>query len=225
MADLKTAEQLLKLNCVQIKSQGNVKAPITPNRCIVPQYAHEIVISGTSNYDGSLRKALDEWFWTRYSDDPTLASSHVYSTRVVDDVFILLMRSWEWTVRVLKDRQAFWDQFGDNDKLGVPELLYKANSHGFAVTMQRMFKSAGNAITNEAQSLRNLIDEVRRDMNADFAAQGQAIQSVTSGMQVLANSIETVQNQLTNQHLRTRCRLLTEEQCWTPVWSSSKPNC
>ncbi|KAF8228144.1 hypothetical protein L208DRAFT_1379477 [Tricholoma matsutake] len=106
---------------------------VSPPKFILINNPFELCISGLNDYEG-LHEIIEKWLYYKYVQDDAAKMTHVFDTCISPDCkyFIFTMDSWESTILILKDIEAFYAYFAQSPNLTDMKLLFESNSSGFA---------------------------------------------------------------------------------------------
>ena len=189
LADTESVDRILASSYYVIPSLSKEGMHVSPPKFIPINYAFELCVGGLNDYEG-IHETIEKWLYHRYAfihDDGTRTPC-VFDTRMSSDreYFIFTMDSWESTLLVLKDTDAFRAYFTRSPLLTDPKLLFELNSSGFIRKNLSSTIDAGAGLINDA------ISDIKRDL-ADFRKeQGENIN-------VIQRQVTTLQSNMDNQ--------------------------
>ena len=128
LADSHFIDTILTSNFYLIPTLSKAGMHVMAPKFIPIENPFELCILGINDYDG-LHKIIEKWLYHKYVHDDEAQSSRVYETRVSSDrdCFVFTMDSWESTLIVLKDTDAFCTYFAKFPFLIEPKLLFELN--------------------------------------------------------------------------------------------------
>ena len=146
----------------------------------------ELCIAGLNEYEG-LHDVIDKWLHYRYVHDDYDKTPRVFETRLSADrdCFIFTMDSWDSTIAVLKDTEAFRSYFTRSPLITEPKLLFDLNSSGFTHKNTTSTIAEGAGLVNEA------IADLKRDLNDFCTDQNKNNNKVQRQVAYLHADIET----------------------------------
>ena len=160
-ADTNSVDAVLATNYYNVPSLSKEGMHVSAPKFIPIENPFELCIGGLIEYEG-LHETIEKWLYHKYTDEASKVT-RVYDTRISADrdYFIFTMDSWDSTILVLKDTEAFRTYFARFPLLTEPKLLFELNSIGFAHKSLTTTIDAGAALVNDA------IADIKRDLT-DF---------------------------------------------------------
>ena len=211
MADTHSVDTILSHSHFIIPSITKEGMHVSAPKFIPILHPFELCISGLNEYEG-LHDVINKWLHYKYVRDDFDKNPRVFETRLSDDrdCFIFAMDSWESTLAVLKDTEAFRSYFLRSPLISEPKLLFDLNSSGFTRKSTSSAIAAGAGLVNEAiADLKRDLNDFRNDQNknnnmvqrqvavlhADFESQSTAVAAIGNqihqfGMSFLAGRDE-----------------------------------
>jgi hypothetical protein len=106
---------------------------VSPPKFIPIDNPFELCIGGLNNYEG-LHEIIEKWLYYKYVYYDTAKTTHIFDTHISSncEFFIFTMDSWESSILILKDVDAFCAYFTQSPNLTDPKLLFESNSSCFA---------------------------------------------------------------------------------------------
>jgi hypothetical protein len=132
-AATQSVDSILSSSYCIIPSLSKVPIHIAPPKSIPILNPFELCIGSLNDYKG-LHEIIEKWLYYKYIHDDSSKSTCIFDTCLSHDhkFFIFMMDSWESTLIILRDTQAFCAYFTQSPFLTDPKLLFKSNSSGFA---------------------------------------------------------------------------------------------
>jgi hypothetical protein len=162
LADSHSVDTILNSSYYMIPSLSKDGIHVSPPKYFPIKFPFELCIGGVNEYEG-LHEIIEKWLTHVYRHDDEKKSTRVLDSHVSTcrDYFIFSMDSWESTLIVLKDLDAFRAYFINSPLLTDPKFLFELNSIGFAR------KNLVSAINSGAGQVNDSMNDMRRDIS-DF---------------------------------------------------------
>ena len=202
MASLQSAQSL--------QSKKTLKIPILAEHLLIidrssfptvqPEWAFELIITGLDIYDDAnvIKMVLDKYFCESYVQDGQTQWHH---SRIVDDVYYcLVMRDWDATRQVLKDKDKFEERFSMMlPYLGFPRLIFEFNSAGGLHKSIASVRKLKTAASRKLSDLYSQIHKLRRDMDRGFDQRHKRIGAHQQVLCTLSSIVTTLNDRIQNQ--------------------------
>jgi hypothetical protein len=183
-ADTESVDTILASSYYHVPALSKEGMHVSPPKFIPINYPFELCIGGLNEYEG-LHEIIEKWLYHVYTrvDDAGTKTSRVFDTRISSDRdhFIFTMDSWDSTILVLKDTDAFHTYFANSPLLTDPKLVFEMNSGRF------VRKSVNTAINAGAGLVNETITEVKRDL-MDFRKEQNENNSLVQRQFVTVNA-------------------------------------
>lgn len=158
----------------------------------------ELCIGRLTEYEG-LHDIIEKWIYYKYVHDDEFNTTRVFDTRLSPDreYFIFTMDSWESTMLVLKDTEAFRAYFTRSPYLSDPKLLFELNSSGFARKSTAMTIDAGAGLVNEAiTDIKRDLADFRKEQSENNSLVQRQVNAIHVNMENQTNAVALIGNQL-----------------------------
>lgn len=198
LADTHSVDTILASTYFVIPSIAKDGLQVSPSKYLPVNNAFEMCIGGINEYEG-LHEIIEKWLYHKYVHDDPARSTRVFDTRISPDreYFIFTMDSWESTLIVLKDIEAFRSYFVNSPLLSDPKLIFEMNSSGFAR------KSTVATINNGAGLVNEAITDLKRDLATFHKEQTEnnslvqrQVSAIHVSMENQANTVARIGDQL-----------------------------
>jgi hypothetical protein len=198
LADSHSVDTILASNYYLVPSLSKAGMHVTSPKFIPIENPFELCIAGINDYDG-LHEIIEKWLYHKYVHDNEAQSSRVYETCVSSDrdCFVFAMDSWESTLLVLKDSEAFRTYFANSPFLTEPKLLFELNSIGFARKSTTTTINAGAGVVNDAiTDLKRDLADFRKEQTENNSLVQRQVDATHTNMQNQTNVVALISNQL-----------------------------
>jgi hypothetical protein len=198
LADTHSVDSILASTYYFIPSLSKEGLHVSPPKFIPINNPFELCIGGLNDYEG-LHEIIEKWLYYKYVQDDAAKTTRVFDTRISPDreYFIFTMDSWESTVLVLKDVEAFRAYFAQSPNLTDPKLLFESNSSGFARKSTATTIDAGANVVNDAISgLKRELADFRKEQNENNNLVQRQVAAIHANMESQTNAVALIGNQL-----------------------------
>lgn len=198
LADTHSVDSILASSYYIIPSLSKEGIHVSPSKFIPINNPFELCIGGLNDYEG-LYEIIEKWLYYKYVHDDISKTTCVFDTRMSHDpeYFIFTMDSWESTLIVLKDTQAFRAYFFHSPHLTDPKLLFESNSSGFARKSTATTIDAGAGVVNDAiTELKRDLGDFRKEQNENNSMVQRQVASIHVNMENQTNAVALIGNQL-----------------------------
>ena len=197
LADTKSVDSILSSSYYIIPTISKDGLHVSSPKYIAVHHPFELCIGGLNDYDG-LHEIIKKWLYHKYTHDNGFNSPRVYNTRVTEDreYFLFTMDSWESTLMVLKDTDAFHTYFSRSPLLTEPKLLFELNSTGFARKSITSTIDAGAGMVNDAiAGIRRDLTDFRKEQTENNNLVQRQVACLHTNMETQTNAIAAIGNQ------------------------------
>ena len=197
-ADSHSVDTILNSSYYLIPSMSKDGIHVSPPKYIAINHPFEICIGGINEYEG-LHEIIEKWLYHVYVYDDGAKSSRVLQTRISDDreYFIFSMDTWESTLIVLKDTDAFRAYFIRSPLLTDPKLVFELNSTGFARrNLVTTINAGAGAINDAITDMKCDISDFRKEQTENNNLVQRQVASLQTNMDNQSNAIALIGNQL-----------------------------
>ena len=198
LADTESVDAILATSYYTVTSLSKEAMHVSPPRYIPVNNPFELGIGGLNEYEG-LHETIDKWLYHTYVYNDADRTPRVFDTCMSSDreFFIFTMDSWESTLAVLKDAEAFRAYFANSPLLAEPKLLFELNSGGFGHKSITMTIDSGAGLLNDAiTDLKREVADLRKDHRESDTLVQRQFDNVNKNMENQGNSISIIGNQL-----------------------------
>lgn len=198
LADTHSVDTILASTHYLIPSLSKEPLHVSPPKFIPVENPFELCIGGLNEYEG-LHETIEKWLYYKYVHDDDAKTSRVFDTRISLDreYFIFTMDSWESTLIVLRDIEAFRTYFARTLFLTDPKLLFESNSSGFARKSTTTTIDAGAVVVNDGISkLRCDLTDFHKDQNENNNLVQRQVTSIHVNMENQTNAVALIGSQL-----------------------------
>jgi len=166
-----------------------------PPKYITIENPFELYIGGINNYEG-LHVTIKKWLYYKYVHDDK--SSHIFDTHISQDCeyFIFTIDSWELTLIVLKDTEAFHTYFANTLYLTDPKLLFESNSSGFTHKSTTTIDSVAGAVNNMITDLKHKLTNFCKKQNENNSMVQCQVAAIHVNMENQTNAVALIGSQL-----------------------------
>ena len=203
LADTRSVDMILSSSYYIIPTISKDGMHVSPPKYIAVNNPFELCIGGLNEYEG-LHEIIEKWLYHKYTHDNGFNSARVYNTRISDDreFFLFTMDSWESTLIVLKDTDAFHTYFSNSPLLTEPKLLFELNSSGFARKSITSTIDAGAGLVNDAiAGIKRDLTDFRKEQTENNNLVQRQVASIHTNMETQTNAIATIGNQVQQSNL------------------------
>ena len=198
LADIESVDTILATSYYTVTSLSKEAIHISPPRYIPVNNPFKLSIGGLNEYEG-LHETIDKWLYHTYVYNDADRTPRVFDTRMSSDreFFIFTMDSWESTLAVLKDAEAFRAYFANSPLLAEPKLLFELNSGGFGRKSITTTIDSGAGLLNDViTDLKHEVADLRKDHRESDTLVQRQFDNVNKNMENQGNSISIIGNQL-----------------------------
>ena len=199
MPSLQSAENFRNRKSIKLPKFAKHPLLIDSFTVVQPEWAHELIITGIDHYDGTVKFVLDDYFSRTYMrNDVTLW----HRSRIVDDAYYcFIMKDWEATSQVLRDKDRFEAKCSTTlPNLGFPRQIYELNtSGGFHESIARKLKMAGSSVAGNLSEVQSQLQGLRRDMDRGFDHMEKRIEAQQQDLRSLTNSVSILNDRVMSQ--------------------------
>lgn len=191
LADTNSVDTILASDYYHIPSLSKEGLHVSAPKYIAVKNPFELCIGGLNEYEG-LHVVIEKWLYHVYTHDNPARSTRVFDSRVSSDqdYFIFTMDSWESTLIVLKDTDAFRTYFAHSPLLTDPKLLFELNSSGFArKSLTSIIDDAITDLKRDLTAFRKEQTEINRLVQSQVASIHVNMESQTTAIALLVNQL------------------------------------
>ena len=195
LADTNSVDTILASNYYHIPSLSEEGLQVSAPKYIPVKNPFELCIGGLNEYEG-LHVIIKKWLCRVYTHDDAARSTRVFDSRVSSHrgYFIFTMDSWESTLIVLKDTDAFRTYFAHFPLLTYPKMLFELNSSGFS--RKSLTSIADAAAVLAITDLKRDLADFRKEQTENNSLVQRQIASIQVNMESLTTAITLIGNQL-----------------------------
>jgi hypothetical protein len=198
LADTCSVDSILASSYYIIPSLSKEGIHVSPPKFIPINNPFELCIGGLNDYEG-LHEIIEKWLYYKYVHNDVSKTTHVFDTHVSHDreYFIFTMDSWESTLIVLKDTEAFCAYFIHSPYLTDPKLLFESNSSGFARKSTALTINAGAGFVNDViTELKCDLADFQKEQSENNSMVQRQVASIHVNMENQTNAVTLIGNQL-----------------------------
>jgi hypothetical protein len=198
-ASLRMANTLREKRTIRVPSIGLGILEINLFQVIQPEWPFELAVTGLDNYDPTLSLSLDQFFIRNFLDKDS-GNTLWHRSRVVDGVYIMMMKDWQATHSVLQAKSLFESFIQGNDQLMYLRQLYDLNTTGkWGGNISRQLKMATKAVGSEFDVLRREMDALRKEVCQGKQETANQFTQVFSNFKLLTSTVSSLHEQVQNQ--------------------------
>jgi len=198
LADTRSVDSILASSYYIIPSLSKEGLHVSSPKHIPINNPFELCIGGLNDYEG-LHEIIEKWLYYRYVYNDISKTTRVFDTPISQDreYFIFAMDSWESTVTVLKDTEAFRTYFANTPYLTDPKLLFESNSSGFTrKSTATTIDSAAGVVNNAITELKRELTDFRKEQNENNNMVQRQVAAIHVNMENQTNAVALIGNQL-----------------------------
>ena len=201
MASLQSAQS--------VQSKNSLKIPILSEPLVIdrfhtvqPEWAFELIITGLNAFPNTTAVTVKNFLDTHFRRSYVLDGQTLWHrSRLVDDAYYcFMMKDWDATLQVLKDKDYFEARCGRT--LSIPRLIFEFNGAGGfhkSIARARRLKAAGSSISGEFSNIHLEIQILHQDMVIGFDEIREHNEAVQQELRTLTNVVDTLNDQVKDQ--------------------------